>query len=166
MAAHDGGRRTPLLRERATFQDERGALVARVSRSTLCMTRVRGPKWRRSRRRRARASHASKRRTLMSWKRYAHGFEFLSCLDGAHATMLCLANEKGHEVALRNPEGEGKFGSRDVLYNRCSGIRSKNFETNIFCSHNLSALFIHSQRAYASFPSLTTSFLRVLLCIP
>ena len=133
MAVHDGGRRTQLLIERATFQDERDALVARVYRLTLCTTRVHGPKWRRSRRRRARASHASKRRTLMSWKRYAPGFESCLALTVLTRTRRALANEEGYEVALRNSKGESEYGSRSVLYNRCSGRWSKNFAVNLFC---------------------------------
>ena len=108
----------PLLIVCATFQDERGALVARVSQLTLYTTRIRGAKWRRSRRRRARASHASKRRTLMLWKKYVHGFEFLSCLEGTHAKMSFLANEEGYEVIGTWKEGElvlGVYSIIDVL---------------------------------------------------
>ena len=107
-----------LLMVCATFQDEQDALAVRVSRLTLCTTRIRGAKWRRSRRRRARASHASKRRTLMLWKRYVHGFKFLSCLKGTHANMQCLANEEGYEVIGTWKEGElvlGVYSIIDVL---------------------------------------------------
>jgi superfamily II DNA/RNA helicase len=127
VTVHDGGRRTPLLIERATFPGRTG----RFGRKGISINFVHDKNTWAQMEEIEKATGKGITRietTDLDVMEEVRVMALNSCLLPwrlAHANMSYLANEEGYEVV------SSELGV--VLYNRCSGRRSEKFAANLFC---------------------------------